>query len=581
MPQARRFALLLSMVPLSCAAFRTQDAVDTGPYRDEGALAAALGALAASRADAVSLGSIGDSREGRAIHVLEIAAPGREAPGDRPAILLVAGLDGGHLVGTEVAMEAVRALLAAAAEDEAIRRSLEERTLYVVPRANPDGAAARFEAPLRERAGNGRPHDDDRDGRVDEDGPSDLDGDGTIVRMRVRDPEGTLVADDVDPRLLRDADPLAGERGLWRLEEEGADGDGDGKTNEDPPGDARPHRNFPHGFPEHAADGGFHAASEPEARALLEFCLAHPNLAAVLVWGPQDNLVATPAEGDTEKGDGDPDEGPFFRSRSPVAKLLAEDLSLVREIGERYREITGSKAKGDRADEAGTFAAWSYFHAGLPTFAATLWTPPIEEAPATRPAGEPEAKRDDSKEEKAREEERKRLRWNDEALGGAGFVPWHEVPHPEHGTVEVGGWRPFVLRNPPVEQIAPLGAPQARFLASLAGSLPRVHVAEVKVEAKAEGIFAIEASVENAGRFPTATAMARRNRAVLPVRVRIDLPEGARILAGERQTLVPFLRGGGGRETVRWIVSAPAGSSGAVEAWTRNAGRATSPVRFE
>jgi hypothetical protein len=585
MPKPRRFALVLSLVPLACAALRAgeQEVVDSGPYRDEGALATALADLAASRADAVSLGSIGASRGGRPIHLLEVAAPGRVPPGERPAILLVAGLDGGHLVGTEVAIEAVKALLAAPPEDEAIRRLLEEKTLYVVPRANPDGAAARFESPLRERAGNGRPRDDDRDGRVDEDGPNDLDGDGVLVRMRVPDPEGTFVADEVDPRLLREADALKGERGTWKVMDEGTDDDDDGEANEDPPGDARPHLNFPHGFAEHSADGGAHAASEIEARALLDFCLSHPNLAAVLAWGPQDNLVETPAEGDTEKGVGAGEEGFPFGGTAPVTKLLADDLPIVREIGERYREITGSKAKGEAAVAGGTFSGWSYFHRGIPSFAATLWTPPLDTGTETKPAqpdSKPASKRD-SKEEKELEEERKRLRWNDEALGGEGFVAWHEVAHPEHGTVEVGGWRPFVRRNPPPSEIAPLGEPQARFLAALGDSLPAVRLAEVKVEPRGEGVYAIEASVENVGRFPTATAMARRNRALPPVRVRIDLGERARLLAGERQTLVPWLRGGGGRETVRWVVGARAGDEGSVEVWTLHAGRDARAIRFE
>ncbi len=566
------------ILPSSCAALPAGGGVDSGPYRDEAALEAALQSLAGGSGGTASLASIGVSRSGRPIHLLRLASPGTSPPDERPGILVVAGLEGTHLFGTEVAVEAARALLSARGKDPAVDGLLAAAVLYLVPRASPDASLGRFERPMAERQGNLRPVDDDRDGRVDEDGPDDLDGDGAILRMRIEDPEGTMVADDSDPRLLRPADPLRGERGRWKLEPEGTDQDGDGKTNEDPPGVARPDRNFPQGHPEHDPDAGPHAASEPETRALLEFCLAHRNVSAVFVYGRHDNLVQTPGEADAQAGE----------VRGLATKVPKGDLPILKEVGERYREVTGSKAKGEKADEGGTFAAWAAFQFGVPTLAASLWRPDLENlpparapssAPATAPASGPATK--PSGKDEALEEERKRLRWNDAVLGGSGFVDWHAVEHPRHGRVEVGGWRPYVLHNPPPAEVSPIAEKQARFLVALGGFLPRVKVAEARVEARGGDLFSIEAAVENVGRFPTATEMGRRTGKVRPARVRLELPEGAAILAGERQTLVPVLQGGGGRRELRWIVRAPAGSSGSLEVSTDRGGRDAREVRFE
>ncbi|HET6202401.1 MAG TPA: M14 family metallopeptidase [Planctomycetota bacterium] len=579
-PSSRPFlgpaSLLAVLLPVACAALPGRGPTDTGPYRDEAALEGALRELVEAGRGTVSLSSIGTTRGGRPIHLLEVGTPGSAPLAERPGILVVAGLEGTHLLGTEVAVEAVRGLLAARGKEPSVDRLLAEAALYVIPRASPEAALARFGKPLVERPGNGLPCDDDRDGRADEDGPDDLDGDGMILRMRIEDPAGTMVADEEDPRILHPADPLRGERGRWKVEAEGIDDDGDGQTNEDPPGDARPDRNFPQGYPEHEADAGPHSASEPETRALLEFCLGHRNVAAVLVYGRHDNLAQPPEDGDAAEG------------RGIVTKFLKGDLPLLKEVAGRYREITGSKAKGERADAGGSFAAWAYFQFGAPVLAASLWRPDFENLPAaTAPASAPgsapasvPSSRPAAKDE-AIEEERKRLRWNDAVLGGSGFVPWHPVAHPRLGTVDVGGWRPFVLNNPPAAEIPGLAEKQARFLAALGEFLPRVRVGQARIESRGGDLYAIEASVENVGRFPTATEIGRRTAKVRPVRVRLELPEGAALLAGERQTLIPLLQGGGGRSELRWIVRARSGSAGTLEVDTDRAGKDARTLRFE
>ena len=69
--------------------------------------------------------------------------------------------------------------------------------------------------PRRDHSADGAVHDNDRDGRVDEDAPRDLNGDGLITQIRASGtlfpwPAPTVVADPAEPRLLRAPDAKAG-----------------------------------------------------------------------------------------------------------------------------------------------------------------------------------------------------------------------------------------------------------------------------------------------------------------------------------------------------------------------------------
>lgn len=269
-------------------------AQDAPNYRGQAALTAALKALAAQPGSAARLASIGKSRGGRDIWALEIALPGAVPPDKRPALLVAAGFEGDHLVGTEIALAVAEHLAKSAAADAAARGRLTETTVYVVPRVNPDGAEGFFAPVKTGRRTNGTPRDDDNDGRVDEDGPEDLNGDGLITVMRVKAPGGEYMIDPDEPRLMKRADPRKGETGAYRLFTEGVDNDGDGFVNEDPPGGVDLNRNFTHEYPYNKPDAGPHMVSEPESRALMDWVLARRNIAAILTFGESDNLIVPP-----------------------------------------------------------------------------------------------------------------------------------------------------------------------------------------------------------------------------------------------------------------------------------------------
>ncbi len=342
-------------------------------------LSAAIDALATAHGRAVTVTTIGTSREGRAIHAIRVARPGTDDADRRPALLVVAGLDGDHLLGGAVALELAARLAAAADAAEGAEGALPAgRTFYIVPRANPD-AAERFFADVKDgRRRTVRPDDADRDGAIDEDPPNDLNGDGLITMMRVRDPKkADLMPDPAEPRLTVAPDRDEGERCEFVSYVEGTDDDNDGQYNEDVVGGVDLNMNFMHGYQEHGDGAGPHQVSEPESLALLEYVLAHQNITVVLAYGRADNLTKTP-------------DGKGSYPAGAPRNIDAKDVGVYKTIGERFREITGlEKVQAD--DTEGAFHAWVYAQFGVPAFTTPLWARP-EPKKADDEKGEPSAK---------------------------------------------------------------------------------------------------------------------------------------------------------------------------------------------
>ncbi len=269
-------------------------AQDPPKYHDYAELAKSVQALAGAHKTAARVESIGKTRGGRDIWAFEIANPGGVAPGVRPALLIAAGFEGDSLVGSEIALSVAEALLKGAASDPEIKQRLDTTTIYIIPRVNPDGAEGFFASVKTGRRANADPGDDDNDGRIDEDGPEDLNGDGLITVMRVKAADGEYMIDPDEPRLMKRADPKKGESGAYKLLTEGIDNDGDGFVNEDPPGGTDINRNFAHEYPYYKPDAGPHMVSAAESRALMDWVIAHRNIAAILTFGESDNLIVAP-----------------------------------------------------------------------------------------------------------------------------------------------------------------------------------------------------------------------------------------------------------------------------------------------
>ncbi len=376
--QTRRRIALASLASLASLVIGAPALAADYPTYDE--LTKSLRALAAAHRGVCQLEPIGTSREGRVVHALRLAAPGDVDPDARPALLIVANLDGDRLVGSAVALEVAETILTRHAEGGESVSFLADRTLYVIPRVNPDGAERYFATVRDEHVRNLRPDDADRDGEQDEDPPNDLDGNGLITMMRVPKPdEADMMADPGEPRLDVAPDRDKGERATHVLYVEGIDDDDDGAYNEDAIGGVDLNANFMHGYEEHADGAGPHSISEPESRALIDFVLARQNIAVVVTYGRHDNL-SKPPDGKGTLPPGTP------------KNIDPEDVGLYKTIGERFVGITGLK-NVQSAPIDGSFHAWAYAQFGVPSFATPLWTRPEpakkpEDAPAKKKAGD-------------------------------------------------------------------------------------------------------------------------------------------------------------------------------------------------
>lgn len=533
-----------------CAALAAQDPPQLpapAGYRGPDAVLARLQELAA--AGACQLIPLARTPAGRE---LAVAAFGESAAPGRPALLLVADPDGDRPAASEVALRLAEALAAGAP-------LLEQATVYLLPVANPDAAARAFAgAPPRR----GRPVDEDHDGRLDEDPAEDLDGDGIAVQMRVPDPTGEWRAAAADPRAMVKAKREQGEAGAFRLLREGRDDDGDREYNEDESLGVAWNANWPHRFGFHAPNAGPHQLSEPETRALAEFVLSHRRLALVVVLGGEDNL-SQPPEGGEDSG-------------AAASKPLREDAKLLSIWSKRWLEDDRNQPRGGERG-AGTFAEWAYFQAGLPVIQSALWSPPLDRKPEEKAAADAteqpaEAKAEDKKPKL--DEEEKLLLWNDQVLGGAGFVPWRAFEHPQLGTVEIGGWKPLARDNPPAGELDALAKLWLERLNTLQEDWARLRWEQVEVRALDGEVFEARATLVNLGLLATVCQMGEATQRLRPLRVALELPAGGQLLAGQRLQSAGRLHGLGGKREFRWLYRAPDGAPAQLRASSDTAGEA-------
>lgn len=514
----------------------------------------ALTDIESAHGQLASLHNLGTSRGGRSLDALRITAvPDAE---QAPALLLIANLEGPRVFESGVALHHAQVLTAGYATDERIQALLDSTVVWIVPRANPDAAEGHFDSPGSETWNAASGVDNDRDARVGEDGPMDVNRDGLQTRMRVLDPDGEWMQDPTDARVLVKADKSQGQVGRWKLYDEARDQDGDGQYGEDPMHDTRMDRNFPAGWEEHAAYAGLYPTHEPEVLALCEFVMAQKNLALVVSYDGLDNLVEAP------KTVGD--RAPAVK-RVPPPGVLESDGKLLLELGKRYRKATGNESKGS-GELKGSFSLWCYDHRGLFTLDHTLWNMPLE-APKTEEAAEeasPAAEKAQAKEPSQSEadselkpsEEAKRLRWIDGSGEAWRFIDWTPFEHPELGPLEIGGMAPYALFIPPADEWSSLAEADLEWVLGLGALLPRLRLAECSKELLAAGLYRVTAVVQNDAFLPLLSRSAQRTRTTRPARVRIELPEGAELLGGSRQQLLSELDGSGGRAEFSWLVQA-------------------------
>lgn len=424
MKQKKRFVLVsIFLFALSSSAAQFKFNFDRYHTPDE--LNEALNKFASANPKNSLLHKIAVSPGKKTVNMIEIGPEVNKEKKTLPAVLVVANMEGTVPLSSEAAIYLIQLIL----EKPEVRK---DKTWYVLPLGNPDAAANYFSKPLIMDTRNARPHNDDMDDGIDEDGVDDLDGNGIITTMRVKDPQGEWMPVSDDPRMMKKADWAKGEKGIYKIYTEGIDNDKDGEYNEDGPGGVNIGINFLHLFKFFTKTGGTWAGSENESLNLIKFITEHREIAMTFTFG-ETNFCLTPPRGG-RRGEADltklkipkrfasvfnvdPEktytmkevmemvqrfvpEGmevtesmiASFLGVGAVVNPLPEDLKFYKELSEKYKEfLKKNKLDAKRLETArakdGSFELWAYYHLGLPSFSMDFWTlPEVKEEKKEEPA---------------------------------------------------------------------------------------------------------------------------------------------------------------------------------------------------
>jgi len=140
------------------------------------------------------------------------------------------------------------------------------------------------------------------------------------------------------------------------------------------------------------------------------------------------------------------------------------------------------------------------------------------------------------------------FQWNDDVLGGGGFIDWYPFEHPDLGSVELGGWDRWSTSSPPEPMIAGEVGRNVDWVLTFAEKTPQVAVLDANANrAAGDDSIRITAVVANVGWAATATAHASESLGTAqPVRVHLQL-ENATVLSEESVVdlgVLPGTRGG-------------------------------------
>ncbi len=465
-------------------------------YHDYAEATRLLQQLAAAYPKQARLESLGKSYGGREMWVLTVTNFEKGDDRQRPAFWIDGGIHANEIQSVEVVLYTAWYLLEMHGRSETIRRLLDERVFYLMPTMSPDSRDAHFyqaNTTHSPRSGQ-RPVDDDKDGLVDEDGPDDLDGDGSITQMRVRDRNGKWKSHADFPELM--VPVKENEKGEFTLlGAEGIDNDGDGRVNEDSDGFYDPNRNWPWNWQPDYVQNGAHRypLSIAEDRLVADFVIARPNIAGSQSYHNAGGMIL----------------------RGPGAKTDSYDPADVRvydELGKKGAEMLPGYRYMNVANEL--YEVWGgefdWFHQmrGAFTFTNELFTPfnYFRQTGHDGFFGSVETQK----------------LFDKYLLLGEGFSPWKEVDHPQYGKVEVGGMKKNWARQPPSFLLEEECHRNMAFTLYHADQMPLVKIQSVDVKPLGENLFQVTAVVANERLIPTHSGADIRRKITPPDLVSIS-----------------------------------------------------------
>ncbi len=494
--------------------------------------------LASAYPDLCRVGSIGSSREGRAIQLLTLTDFVSGNADDRPAFVIHGGIHAHEPASAHAPLYTALQLL----QDHEADGLLSRVTFYIVPRLSPDASEFCIATSTRVRS---RTDFDNRECNVIY--PEDIDGNGLILEIRQQHPEGGLVADPEEPRLVvKRREDSSGP--FYRVFPEGLIHDWDDgdcilqggmqsfipSTRELAGGRTFDwNRNWPYNWRPEQIGAGDYPFSELELRHFADFLFAHHRIFAILGYHcGHASVIRPPASG--SRDDLDPDDD-----------RLIEELA---QIGVRHTNThILPLVTEDNPGKGGHSLDTIYHHLGVLGFVLELGT-------VTNNAGL-------TTEEWLQWEDGDLDRWNRRLLvwwDQRGqpeplFEPWREFDHPQLGKVEIGGWHHTAWDNPLVSALEEMLEGCHRFTLELAGKHPHIVIDKLEVSRMDDKTCRINLSISNQGQLPT--DVTNRGKALDRFRsvcVELDADDGIEV--AERRREVGHL-GAGSSQRFEWTAT--------------------------
>ena len=445
----------------------------------------------------LKLSSLGKSQGGRDLILMTINNPETGPEMGKPAMYVEANVHGNEIQGAEVSLYTIWYLMENYGRIDQITRLVNQRVFYIVPTVNPDGRDYFLKGTGAGSRTGHVPVDDDNDGAADEDGDDDLNGNGVIEQIRKYVPgEGTLRKNAQDPRIL---EPVpAGQTGDYViLGNEGLDNDGDGRVNEDPVGGYDGNRNWASNWQPEYIQGGAMAYpfQLPEAKAINDFLMAHPNIAGVQSYHNNGGMIL--------RGPGAEWQGEYPRGDVAVYDELGHQ-------GERmlpyYRYLV---IWSGLYTVHGGFIDWTNDGLGMLSFSNELWNGgQYFNSPALQ-----EQQRDPDSPISNRVAQ---YYFDDFLEFGDQYVEWKAFDHPQFGKVEMGGWKKTQGRVPPRFMNEELCHRNMAFSLYQADEMPMMKGGETSVEPIGGGVHRVRVDFTNPKLTPTILAKASENNVVRP-----------------------------------------------------------------
>ncbi|MCP5269841.1 MAG: carboxypeptidase [Burkholderiaceae bacterium] len=539
---------------------------------------------AAAAPHLVELQSLGRSHEGRDIWLVVVTHQATGDHAEKPAIWVDGNIHAAELTASTACLYWLHQLVCGHGHDREITQLLDTRTVYLVPRLNPDGAELALADRPRHIRSSTRPYPWDED-PVDGLTVEDVDGDGRILSMRIPDPHGPYKKHPDEPRLMVPRAP--GEFGgeYFRVVPEGLLENYDGlsiKVNKDREG-LDLNRNFPAYWRQEfeQVGAGPYPTSEPEVRAMVDFIVKHPNIGAAVSFHTHSGVILRPM-GTQSDDDMTPEDLWVYQRLSDLGAQLTgyPAISIWHDFKYHPKEvITGTQD-------------WVYEHLGALFWTVEIWAPNKE-------AGITDYKWVDWYRDHPVEDDLKLLKWSDEQCGGQAYVDWRPFRHPQLGMVEIGGWDKMnYWRNPPPALREREAARFPAWLTTLGLSLPKLEVLRTEVRALGPDTWRVRFAVANAGYLPSHVSQrAIERKTVRGTVFTIHLPEGATLVSGKprerkghlaghapKATLLAFLPTReltGDRAVAEWIVKAPVGTRLGLSASADRAGAVHTEVTLD